>query len=98
MKKLNNIYLLKDDDIVCDFFGCNETIDILRACHLRKGIVYMNADVEENILKPYTTINSEEFKFKFVDLLKEQKELDKKKMKNPKKILNFTAILMVLDL
>jgi hypothetical protein len=37
-----------------------------------------------NILKPYTTINSEEFQFKFVDLLKEQKELDKKKMKNPK--------------
>ena len=37
-----------------------------------------------SILKPYTTIDTEEFKFKFVDLLKEQKELDKKKMKNPK--------------
>ena len=37
-----------------------------------------------NILKPYTTIDTEEFKFKFVDLLKDQKELDKKKMKNPK--------------
>jgi homospermidine synthase len=46
-------YILKDDDIVCDFFGCNETVDILHACHLKKGIVYMNADVEENILKPY---------------------------------------------
>lgn len=47
------LYILKDDDIVCDFFGCNETIDILHACHLRKGIVYINADVEENLLKPY---------------------------------------------
>ena len=37
-----------------------------------------------SILKPYTTIDTEEFKFKFIDLLKEQKELDKKKMKNPK--------------
>ena len=46
-------YILKDDDVVCDFFGCNETVDILRACHLKKRIVYMNADVEENLLKPY---------------------------------------------
>ena len=37
-----------------------------------------------SILKPYTTIDTEEFRFKFIDLLKEQKELDKKKMKNPK--------------
>ena len=37
-----------------------------------------------SILKPYTTIDTEEFKFKFIDLLKEQKELDKKKRKNPK--------------
>ena len=48
-------YILKDNDIVCDFFGCNETIDILRACHLKKGIVYINASMEENILKPYPT-------------------------------------------
>ena len=27
---------------------------------------------------------TEEFKFKFADLLKDQKELDKKKAKNPK--------------
>ena len=38
----------------------------------------------ENILKNYTTIMTEEFKFKFADLLKDQKELDKKKAKNPK--------------
>ena len=43
-------------------------------------------DLLLSILKPYTTINSDEFKFKFVDLLKEQKELDKKKMKNPKTV------------
>ena len=63
-------YILKDNDIVCDFFGCNETIDILRACHLKKGIVYINASVEENILKPYPTQNALyqaffEFKKKF---------------------------------
>ena len=37
-----------------------------------------------NILKPYTVIDTEEFKFKFADLLKDQKELDKKKMRSPK--------------
>ena len=63
-------YILKDNDIVCDFFGCNETIDILRACHLKKGIVYINASMEENILKPYPTQNALyqaffEFKKKF---------------------------------
>ena len=46
-------YILKDDDIVCDFFGCNETIDILHACHLKKGIIYVNASIEENILKKF---------------------------------------------
>ena len=34
------MYILKDDDVVCDFFGCNETLDILHACHLKKGIIY----------------------------------------------------------
>ena len=63
-------YILKDNDLVCDFFGCNETIDILRACHLKKGIVYINASMEENILKPYPTQNALyqaffEFKKKF---------------------------------
>jgi len=51
-------YILKDGDIVCDFFGCNETIDIIHACHLKKGIVYLNASMEENILKPYPTQNA----------------------------------------
>ena len=63
-------YILKDNDIVCHFFGCNETIDILHACHLKKGIVYINASMEENILKPYPTQNALyqaffEFKKKF---------------------------------
>jgi len=52
------MYILKDDDVVCDFFGCNETIDILHACHLKKGIVYVNASIEENILKPYPSQNA----------------------------------------
>ena len=39
-------YLLRDNDIVCDFFGCNETIDILHACHLKK------------VLKPYPSQNA----------------------------------------
>ena len=63
-------YILKDNDIVCDFFGCNETIDILHACHLKKGIVYVNASIEENILRPYPSQNALyqaffEFKKKF---------------------------------
>ena len=63
-------YILKDEDIVCDFFGCNETIDILHACHLKKGIIYVNASIEENILKPYPSQNALyqaffEFKKKF---------------------------------
>jgi homospermidine synthase len=52
------MYILKDGDVVCDFFGCNETIDILHACHLKKGIVYVNASIEENILKPYPSQNA----------------------------------------
>ena len=49
------MYILKDDDIVCDFFGCNESLDIMHACHLKKGIVYVNAGIEEDIFKPYPT-------------------------------------------
>ena len=52
------MYILKDGDVVCDFFGCNETLDILHACHLKKGIVYVNASIEENILKPYPSQNA----------------------------------------
>jgi len=52
------MYILKDGDVVCDFFGCNESIDILHACHLKKGIVYVNASIEENILKPYPSQNA----------------------------------------
>ena len=52
------MYILKDGDVVCDFFGCNETLDILHACHLKKGIVYVNASIEENIQKPYPSQNA----------------------------------------
>ena len=63
-------YILKDDDIVCDFFGCNETIDILRACNLKKGIIYINASIEEDLARPYPSQNALyntffEFKKKF---------------------------------
>ena len=52
------MYILKDNDVVCDFFGCNETLDVLHACHLKKGIIYVNASIEENILKPYPSQNA----------------------------------------
>ena len=63
-------YILKDDDIVCDFLGCNETIDILRACNLKKGIIYINASIEEDLARPYPSQNALyntffEFKKKF---------------------------------
>ena len=38
------MYILKDDDIVCDFFGCNETVDILHACHLKKNLFFHNQE------------------------------------------------------
>lgn len=50
--------IIKDEDVVCDFFGCNETIDILRACNTKKGIFYINSSLEENILEPYPTQNA----------------------------------------
>lgn len=56
LETISNI--LKDGDIVCDFFGCNETLDILRACQLKKGIVYINSSLEENTLKPYPSQNA----------------------------------------
>lgn len=49
--------ILKDEDVVFDFFGCNETLDILRACNFKKGIIYLNSSLEENILKPYPSQN-----------------------------------------
>ena len=36
------------------------------------------------VLQAYTKIDGDEFKFKFIDLLKEQKELEKKRMKSPR--------------
>lgn len=45
--------ILMDNDEVFDFFGCNETLDILRACNTKKGIIYLNSSMEENVLKPY---------------------------------------------
>ena len=65
---INNI--IKDGDIVCDFLGCNETIDILHGCNLKKDIYYVNSSLEENILKPYPSQNAlydafDEFKKKY---------------------------------
>ena len=62
--------ILKDEDIVFDFFGCNETLEIMRACHFKKGIIYLNSSLEENILEPYPSQNSlydafDEFKKKY---------------------------------
>ena len=37
-----------------------------------------------SIIQPYSKIIGEEFKFKFADLLKDEKELEKKKRRNPK--------------
>ena len=39
--------IIEDDDIVLDFFGCSESLDIIKACNEKKGIVYLNASLEE---------------------------------------------------
>ena len=62
--------IIKDGDIVCDFFGCSETIDILRGCNLKKDIFYVNSSLEENTLKPYPSQKAlydafDEFKNKY---------------------------------
>ena len=44
------MYILQDGDVVCDFFGCNETIDILHACHLKKDINLYSLDVLMRVL------------------------------------------------
>ena len=41
-------------------------------------------NVLSSAIKPYTKIDGEEFKFKFIDLLKDKSELEKKKQKSPK--------------
>jgi len=81
----NKIYY-KDENFNVHSNALNLLISFLNSIDDKFNYVKMDAykNLLLNILKPYTTINSEEFQFKFVDLLKEQKELDKKKMKNPK--------------
>ena len=81
----NKIYA-KDENFNVHSNALNLLISFLNLIDDKFNYVTMDIYKELllNILKPYTTINSDEFKFKFVDLLKEQKELDKKKMKNPK--------------
>ena len=81
----NRIYD-KDENFNVHSNALNLLISFLNSIDDKFNYVKMDAykNLLLNILKPYTTINSEEFQFKFVDLLKEQKELDKKKMKNPK--------------
>lgn len=39
--------IIQDDDIVIDLFGCSESLDIVRACNTKKGIVYVDASLEE---------------------------------------------------
>ena len=81
----NKIYT-KDENFNVHSNALNLLISFLNLIDDKFNYISMDnyKDLLLSILKPYTTINSEEFKFKFVDLLKEQKELDKKKMKNPK--------------
>ena len=81
----NKIYT-KDENFNVHSNALNLLISFLNLIDDKFNYIIMDnyKDLLLSILKPYTTINSEEFKFKFVDLLKEQKELDKKKMKNPK--------------
>jgi hypothetical protein len=46
------MYILKDGDVVCDFFfGCNKALDILHECLLKKGIIFVNTSIEEKIEK-----------------------------------------------
>ena len=81
----NKIYT-KDENFNVHSNALNLLISFLNLIDDKFNYIIMDnyKDLLLSILKPYTTIDSEEFKFKFVDLLKEQKELDKKKMKNPK--------------
>ena len=81
----NKIYI-KDENFNVHSNALNLLISFLNLIDDKFNYITMDIykDLLLNILKQYTTINSEEFKFKFIDLLKEQKELDKKKMKNPK--------------
>lgn len=64
-------YLIKDNEVVIDFYGCNETMDIFNVCNKKKGIVYANASMEEDITDPiayyvpvYITLHSFYEKFK----------------------------------
>ncbi|OHT04176.1 hypothetical protein TRFO_28405 [Tritrichomonas foetus] len=39
--------LIKDDDMVFDFFGCADSLQIIRACTRHKNVLYLNACLEE---------------------------------------------------
>ena len=81
----NNIYI-NDENFNVHSTALNLIITFLNSLDDKFNYICIKEYKELllSILKPYTTIDTEEFKFKFIDLLKEQKELDKKKMKNPK--------------
>ena len=85
----NKIYD-KDENFNVHSNALNLLISFLNSIDDKFNYVKMDAykNLLLNILKPYTTINSEEFQFKFVDLLKEQKELDKKKNEKSKNVKN----------
>ena len=81
----NKIYI-NDENFNVHSTALNLIISFLTSLDDKFNYIYIKEYKELllSILKPYTTIDTEEFRFKFIDLLKEQKELDKKKMKNPK--------------
>ena len=81
----NKIYI-NDENFNVHSTGLNLIISFLNSLDDKFNYICIKEYKELllSILKPYTTIDTEEFRFKFIDLLKDQKELDKKKMKNPK--------------
>ena len=47
--------IFRDDDIVLDFFGCSESLEIIKACNTKQNIIYLNCSLEEYIDRCYPT-------------------------------------------
>ena len=47
--------LFQDNDIVLDFFGCTESLEIIKACNTKNNIIYLNCSLEEYLDRPYPT-------------------------------------------
>ena len=45
--------IIYDEDLILDFFGCSESLDVIKACNEKKGIIYLNASLEEYEDNPY---------------------------------------------